>query len=107
MKDLTCFEPKYRTLTGYMNYDLLLPLINEVSQKTKIPATEICGKSHKRGVVEARNIFIKRAKVLYPLMRPEYIAGAINQSKASGYYSDKNVDEIPSLRKKYKELFES
>jgi len=115
MKDLTCFEPKYRPLVGYLTgeeseridgyQNVMLYILKDVSEKTHLAESEIIFHTRRREIVEARNMFCKLSrKQGIPFAEIGKFAGV---HYTTAIYACRVVDEIPSLRKKYQELFES
>lgn len=114
MKDLTQFEPKYRTLIGYLTgreiqhitvdeKRIMIYTLKSVAEKTKIPEGEIISRCRNREIAEARNIFCKAARVQGITF--EKIGLFIGLNHATVMHAVENVDFIPSLKKKYRELF--
>jgi len=106
MKDLTIFEPKYRTLVGYLRQDepkTLSNILFDVSIRTNVSIEAIKSHTRKREIAEARNIFCKAARVQGISFRKigEYV-GIKHSTVIHGCH---NVDFIPSLQKKYRELY--
>jgi len=85
-------EPKFNTLMGYICYSDLLPILEDVSKKTGISVKDMCGIRRMRELSEARQIFIKRAVLFFPLMKPEYIAAAAGQCRECNSLPDGNYD---------------
>jgi hypothetical protein len=107
MKDLTQFEPKYRTLVGYLKRDnphTLNNILTDVSARMNVSTDAIKGKSRKREIVEARHIYCNRAYVLTKNTEEE-IGSFININHSTVSSGANNVETIPSLRAKYKEYF--
>jgi len=107
MKDLTQFEPKYRTLVGYLRQDepkTLSNILADVSTRINISTDAIKSRSRKREIVEARHIYCHRAYRLTK-ERVEDIGAFIGRDHSTVSTGISNVDNIPSLKAKYKECF--
>jgi len=109
MKDLTCFEPKFKTLGGYLRgYErpqTLEDVLKDISEKTHISVELIKSKSRVREIAEARMFYFVRAKMLLPMYSLKKIGGLVNRTHCTVMWGIDQVNEIPSLRKKYIELF--
>jgi len=107
MKDLTIFEPKYRTLVGYLTgVETETPedILFEVSKFTKISIVAMKGKTLKREVVEARHIYCRAAKDCKTFYTLEHIGTLIGFDHSSVLYALKQVNSIPTLKKRYEEF---
>ena len=107
MKDLTIFDPPFKTLVGFLtgNEDNTLQnILSEVSRKSGISEELIKSKSKKRELVEARHIYCKRA-MARTTKTVNVIGELINLSHSMVSVAADNVDKIPSLRAKYKSYF--
>ena len=108
MKEITCFEPKFKTLAGYIrgNDSLTLKdILSEVSYKTGVSEELIKSRIKKRKVVEARMFYFVRAKEVLPQISKRAIGKSINRKHSTVIWGMKQVNDIIELRKRYKELF--
>lgn len=114
MKDLTIFEPPFKTLVGFIRgYEkrsttrdedrILFYTLQNVAEKTNISDALIISQCRKREISEARSIFCKAARMQKVSLRK--IGAYVGIKHSTVIHGCHNVDEIPSLRKKYNELF--
>ena len=111
MKDLTQFDPSFKTLIGFLTGKesskdekiIMSLLLSEVSAKTGIPESDIMRRTRKREITEARHIFFKAARVQGITF--ENIGCFAGVGYATVMHGCNNVDEIPSLRKKYNDIY--
>jgi hypothetical protein len=107
MKDLTQFEPKYRTLIGYLTgveTETLEDILFNVGKFTGISIVAMRGKSQKREIVEARHIYCKAAKSFKAYHTLEQIGSLIGFDHSSVLYAVKQVETVPTLKKGYEEF---
>ena len=102
-------EPRFRTLIGFLTGrekdETLDEILTSVSKKTKVSEDDIKSKSRKREVVEARHIFCYLAKASYKIFTLNDIGQTVSRDHSTVSSSIQNVQNIPSLNKKYHELY--
>ena len=107
MKDLTQFEPKYRTLIGYLTgveTETLEDILFNVGKFTGISIVAMQGKPQRREIVEARHIYCRAAKDCKSYYTLDQIGTLIGFDHSSVLYALKQVNSIPSLKKRYEEF---
>ena len=109
MKDLTFFEPKYKTLIGYLTGIEKAQSINDVLiqviERTKITPDQIASKSHEWNYSEPRFFYCYKAKKEFPQVSNKAIGKLVNRDHSSVTHAIKQISNVPTLRAKYIELF--
>ncbi len=96
-------------LNGFNNYSILIRIVNEVLEKTGTSRYQFMATTRLRRIVEVRHMYFKRAKELTKDM-PNVTLSDIGSMTKNGSHSNvlygiRQVSTVPSLIKKYNELF--
>jgi chromosomal replication initiator protein len=101
-------EPRFRTLIGYLTGKEAITvedILKDVAEKNNISVELITSRTRKREVVEARHIYCYRAKTGFKFFSLNDIGQAIYRDHSTVIAGIHNVQNIPSLNKKYHELY--
>ena len=96
---------KYRKTNYRYIYRPLKSVFKEVISRMDIPENVFISKTRKREIVEARQIYFKRAKVLTSASLTEIGSMVVNGDHATVLHGINQVDTVPSLKRLYAELF--
>ena len=107
MKDLTCFEPKYKTLIGYLKgyEDLELEnILSQVAKKMNIAKELICSDSRKAEIIKARHFYCKLA-ALKTKKSYNLIGRLVNIDHSTVTAIIKKINKKEKLSRDFKKLF--
>ena len=101
LKAMQCRKCSQQTYTEYQ----LEKIMNDVIQKTMVSKEEFISKVRKRDLVEARQMYFKRARDMTKASLEQIGSMVTTGDHANVMHGIKQVNTIPSLKRKYDEIF--